>query len=34
MIRTLRAAGNDTPALILTALGEVDDRVEGPEGGR
>jgi two-component system OmpR family response regulator len=29
IIRTLRAAENHTPALVLSALGEVDDRVEG-----
>ena len=29
LIRTLRGAGNNTPALILSALGEVDDRIEG-----
>lgn len=33
LIRTLRAAGNHTPALILSALGEVDDRVEGLRAG-
>src|SRR3954447_14942493 len=27
IIRTLRAEGNKTPALILSALGEVDERV-------
>ena len=27
LIRSLRAAGNKTPALILSALGEVDDLV-------
>ena len=27
IIQTLRTAGNTTPALILSALGEVDDRV-------
>lgn len=29
ILKTLRASGNDTPVLILSALGEVDDRVEG-----
>jgi len=29
LIRMLRADGNSTPVLILSALGEVDDRVEG-----
>lgn len=29
ILQTMRAAGNLTPVLILTALGEVDDRVEG-----
>lgn len=29
LLKTLRAAGNATPVLILSALGEVDDRVEG-----
>ncbi|HXH04718.1 MAG TPA: response regulator transcription factor [Candidatus Competibacteraceae bacterium] len=29
VIAALRAAGVDTPILILSALGEVDDRVEG-----
>ena len=33
MLRQLRAAGNDTPALILSALGQVDDRVEGLRAG-
>ena len=31
--RELRDAGNMTPVLMLTALGEVDDRVEGLDGG-
>ena len=30
--RELRDAGNMTPVLMLTALGEVDDRVEGLDG--
>ncbi|MBK8478021.1 MAG: response regulator transcription factor [Opitutaceae bacterium] len=29
LIRTLRGTGNATPVLILSALGEVDDRIEG-----
>lgn len=33
ILRTLRASGNDTPVLILSALGEVDDRVEGLRAG-
>ncbi len=33
IIRTLRASQNSTPALILSALGEVDDRVEGLRAG-
>jgi two-component system OmpR family response regulator len=33
IVRTLRASGNRTPALILSALGEVDDRVEGLRAG-
>lgn len=33
LIRTIRAAGNMTPALILSALGEVDDRVLGLRSG-
>ncbi|MGB1110125.1 MAG: response regulator, partial [Gammaproteobacteria bacterium] len=33
IVRTLRASGNQTPALILSALGEVDDRVEGLRAG-
>jgi len=33
IIRTLRASGNQTPVLILSALGEVDDRVEGLRAG-
>jgi two-component system OmpR family response regulator len=33
VLRTLRAAGSRTPALFLTALGEVADRVEGLEAG-
>ncbi len=33
IIRTLRGANNHTPALILSALGEVDDRVQGLRAG-
>ncbi len=33
IVRTLRASGNATPVLILSALGEVDDRVEGLRAG-
>ncbi len=33
LIRMLRADGNETPALILSALGEVDDRVDGLRAG-
>lgn len=33
LIRALRDAGKTTPALILSALGEVDDRVEGLRAG-
>lgn len=33
VLKTLRANGNQTPALILSALGEVDDRVEGLKSG-
>jgi two-component system, OmpR family, response regulator len=33
VIRTLRASSNTTPALILSALGEVDDRVKGLKAG-
>lgn len=33
LIRTLRASNNSTPALILSALGEVDDRVMGLKAG-
>ena len=33
IIRTLRGADNNTPALILSALGEVDDRVKGLRAG-
>ena len=33
IITELREGGNDTPALILSALGEVDDRVTGLRAG-
>lgn len=33
IIKTLRSANNHTPALILSALGEVDDRVQGLRAG-
>jgi len=33
IIRRVRDAGIDTPALIISALGEVDDRVRGLRGG-
>lgn len=33
ILRTLRASGIQTPVLLLTALGGVDDRVEGLEAG-
>jgi len=33
VIRTLRASDNKTPALVLSALGEVDDRVQGLKAG-
>lgn len=33
MLKQIRAAGNDCPALILSALGQVDDRVEGLRSG-
>jgi len=33
ILRTLRASGNQVPALILSALGEVDDRVQGLRAG-
>ena len=33
LIRTLRASANSTPVLILSALGEVDDRVKGLKAG-
>ena len=33
IVRTLRASDNDVPVLVLSALGEVDDRVEGLRAG-
>ncbi len=33
IIKTLRGTGNATPALILSALGEIDDRVKGLRSG-
>lgn len=33
VLKTLRGAGNKTPVLILSALGEVDDRVKGLRSG-
>ena len=33
IVRTLRASDNKTPALILSALGEVDDKVKGLRAG-
>ncbi len=33
LIKTLRGTGNATPALILSALGEIDDRVKGLRSG-
>ena len=33
IVRSLRAAGRATPVLVLSALGEVDDRVEGLRAG-
>ncbi|NQZ13924.1 MAG: response regulator transcription factor [Alphaproteobacteria bacterium] len=33
IIKTIRGAGNTTPAIILSALGEVDDRVKGLRSG-
>jgi two-component system OmpR family response regulator len=33
IIRTMRASGITTPALVLSALGEVDDRVSGLKAG-
>lgn len=33
IIKTIRAADNNTPVLVLSALGEVDDRVKGLKAG-
>jgi two-component system OmpR family response regulator len=33
IIRTLRASDNSTPVLVLSALGQVDDRVKGLQAG-
>lgn len=33
IIKTLRGAGNQVPVLILSALGDIDDRVEGLRSG-
>ncbi|KAA0572724.1 response regulator transcription factor [Azospirillum sp. Sh1] len=33
LVQVLRAAGNDTPVLFLSALGSVDDRVKGLKAG-
>ena len=33
LVRALRDAGDHTPALVLSALGEVDDRVQGLQSG-
>lgn len=33
IVRTMRTAGNHTPVLILSALGDVDDRVKGLKAG-
>ena len=33
IIHTLRSTDNDTPVLILSALGEIDDRVKGLQSG-
>ncbi len=33
LLKSVRQSGNNTPALILSALGEVDDRVEGLRSG-
>lgn len=32
-LKGLRASGSDVPAIMLTALGEIDDRIEGLEAG-
>lgn len=33
IVKTMRGAGNTTPVLILSALGEIDDRVKGLRSG-
>lgn len=33
LLKTLRGAGNTTPVLLLTALGDVEDRIEGLHAG-
>lgn len=33
LLKDLRSGGNDIPAIMLTALGEIDDRIEGLEAG-
>ncbi len=33
IIQTLRASGNETPAIVLTALDKVDERVKGLKAG-
>ncbi len=33
IIKTIRGSGNTTPVLILSAMGEIDDRVEGLRSG-
>lgn len=33
LLRTLRREGNGVPVIILSARGELDDRVRGPEAG-
>src|SRR5688572_13852052 len=33
LVKTLRATGNQTPVLFVSALGEVDDRVKGLRSG-
>lgn len=33
ILRAVRAAGNNTPVIVLSALGEVDDRVKGLKAG-
>jgi two-component system OmpR family response regulator len=33
ILKTLRSTGNNTPVLLLSALGEVDDRVDGLHAG-